>query len=79
MPTIRPIFGPHIPAQLITKSVSMRPREAFTALTRPPSTSMPVTSVSPWKTAPRAVANRAIASHARTALAMPSEGTKKPP
>ena len=79
MPTIRPSLGPHIPAQLTTTSVSMRPREVSTARTRPDSTSMPVTSVSPWNLAPRERASFAIASHARTALAMPSEGTKKPP
>ena len=47
MPTMRPMLGPHIPAQLTTNSVSMRPLSVSTALTLPFLTSMPVTSVSP--------------------------------
>ncbi len=74
-PAIRPMRGPHIPAQLRTYSVSMRPREVSTARTRP---SLDLYAghlgLAVELRAPRARASRAIASATLTPLAMPVGG-----
>jgi hypothetical protein len=68
-----------MPAASTTVPVRMRPRVVCTARTAPRSISKPVTSQSPKARMPAAIACPAMASAARTALAMPSVATWKPP
>ncbi len=61
-------------------SVAIVPRVVSTPRTRPPSTTSPVASVEPNARAPpAAAAARPIASAPRTAFAIPSRSTSRPP
>ena len=68
-----------MPAQISTRSQSMRPRSVSTPCTRPSRMSKPVTVTPPSNETPRSDAFAARAVTIRTAFAMPSLGTRYAP
>src|SRR6266545_7866228 len=78
-PAIAPTVGPQIPAQMSTRSHSIRPASVSTPCTHPRWTSKPVTVTPPAKLTPLAAAARASAATIGTAMAMPSLGTRYAP
>ena len=68
-----------MPAQINTRSQSMRPRSVSTPCTRPSRISKPVTVTPPSNETPRSDAFAASAVTIRTAFAIPSLGTRYAP